>query len=132
MPREQTANLSSKCEITLGMKVMVTENISTLANLANGSRETISDIVLDPHECGFQPSKKELQTIQLHYPPLFIIIQITGPFSIPSLQNLGEKDVPLAPLTHHFYIGSNPHMRITHRQLPITPVYAFMDYKSQE
>lgn len=131
MPGEQTADLSSKCEIALGMKVMVTENISTLANLANGSRGTISDIVLDPRERSFQPSEKELQTIQLRYPPLFIIIRTTGPFGIPSLQNLGEKEVPLGPLTRHFYIGSNPRTRITRRQFPITPVYAFTDYKSQ-
>lgn len=131
MPVDETADLPSKCDLALGMKVMVTENISTAANLANGSRGSISNIVLDPRERNILPSENERQIINLLYPPLFIVIKPEGPISIPTLTHLDEKEIPLAPITRNFYIGSNPRTRVTRRQLPITPAYAFTDFKSQ-
>ena len=37
-------------EITIGMKVMVTVNISTYADLTNGTRGVITDIILNHRE----------------------------------------------------------------------------------
>ena len=39
-----------RIEIAIGMKVMVTLNLATEADLANRSRGIIEDIVLDPRE----------------------------------------------------------------------------------
>lgn len=42
--------LPGRVELAVGMKVMILSNIAPRAGLANGSRGTISDIVLDPRE----------------------------------------------------------------------------------
>ncbi|KAG1719368.1 uncharacterized protein EDB91DRAFT_1065704 [Suillus paluster] len=44
---DETQHLPIQIQLAIGMKVMVTENIATGANLANGSRRTIVDILLD-------------------------------------------------------------------------------------
>lgn len=43
-------NLEEIIKIAVGMKVMIVVNISTEANIANGTRGVIEDIVLDPRE----------------------------------------------------------------------------------
>ena len=50
MPIDEMASLCMKTDLALGMNVMVTENILTTANLANGSQGTLMDIILDPRE----------------------------------------------------------------------------------
>jgi len=45
-----TKKLTHRIELVVGMKVMVTLNLATEADLANGSRGIITDIVLDPRE----------------------------------------------------------------------------------
>ena len=43
-------NLEEIVEIAVGMKAMIVMNISTEANIANGTRGVIDDIILDPRE----------------------------------------------------------------------------------
>lgn len=45
-----TKKLTHRIELAVGMKVMVTLNLATEADLANGSRGIVTDIVLDPRE----------------------------------------------------------------------------------
>jgi hypothetical protein len=45
-----TKKLSHRVELVIGMKVMVTLNLVTEADLANSSRRTIVGIILDPRE----------------------------------------------------------------------------------
>ncbi|KAH8976857.1 hypothetical protein EDB86DRAFT_2758806, partial [Lactarius hatsudake] len=47
---EDTNRLPNRIDLAVGMKAMVLENIAPNADLANGSRGTISDIILDPRE----------------------------------------------------------------------------------
>src|SRR5882762_6184877 len=47
----QTGSNSSRIEVAIGMKVMVTLNLATEADLANGTRGLIQDIVLQPWSC---------------------------------------------------------------------------------
>ncbi|KAF8138848.1 hypothetical protein EV363DRAFT_1154161 [Boletus edulis] len=47
---------------------------------------------------------------------------------MPYLEN---KEVPLFPVTRKFTIDSNPPCFVTRRQFPLTPAYAFTDFKSQ-
>ncbi|KAF8440406.1 hypothetical protein L210DRAFT_3539564 [Boletus edulis BED1] len=44
---EESRQLGMSVLLSIGMKVMVTENIATSTNLANRSRNVITDIVLD-------------------------------------------------------------------------------------
>jgi hypothetical protein len=46
----QTRKIGQRIEFVMGMQVMVTLNVSTEADLTNGSQGTIEDIVLNPRE----------------------------------------------------------------------------------
>jgi hypothetical protein len=39
--------------------------------------------------------------------------------------------MPLSPIELKFTVGSTPSMRITRQQFPLSPAYAYMDFKSQ-
>jgi hypothetical protein len=47
---DETNRLQNKIELAVGMKTMVLMNLATNADLANGSRGIITDIILDPRE----------------------------------------------------------------------------------
>jgi hypothetical protein len=47
MSLDQTCKVPQRIEFAIGMQVMVVLNVATEANLANGSRGTIKDIILD-------------------------------------------------------------------------------------
>jgi len=80
MKSKHTGNLSDQVKIAIGMRVMVTLNLSTERDLANGTRGTIEDIVLDPREMLKDPD--EDGAIHLDYPPAVILfrpdIQVKG------------------------------------------------------
>jgi len=59
-------NLEEIVEIAVGMKAMIVMNISTEANIANGTRGVIKDIILDPREQATLPN--EDGAICLKYP----------------------------------------------------------------
>ena len=50
MKMDETKRLSHQIVFALGMVVMVTLNVATEADLVNGSRGIIDDIILDPRE----------------------------------------------------------------------------------
>jgi hypothetical protein len=50
MPLKDTEQLPTMICIVKGMRVMVIRNICTAANLSNGSRGRIANIILDPRE----------------------------------------------------------------------------------
>ncbi|KIK91190.1 hypothetical protein PAXRUDRAFT_150064 [Paxillus rubicundulus Ve08.2h10] len=109
---------------------MVTENLTTSANLANGSRGTITDIILDPQELALKSSDAQSGLVYLQYPPLFVILKLDF-MELRALSNLQDHEVPLVPLKRNFYVGSKPRTRISRRQLPLTVAYAFTNFCSQ-
>jgi hypothetical protein len=50
MSEKHTGKLAGQLELMVSMKAMVTMNIATEADLANGARGEIVNIVLDPRE----------------------------------------------------------------------------------
>ncbi len=48
MNEKKMGRIPDMLEIALGMKAMVTINITTESDLANGTRGTIEDLILDP------------------------------------------------------------------------------------
>lgn len=75
MKIDDTKRLTNRIEVCIGMLVMVTLNLATEADLANGSRGIIEDIVLDPREeaDNLQPTDEGI--IWLQYPPAMILFR---------------------------------------------------------
>ncbi|KAJ8517278.1 hypothetical protein ONZ45_g5520 [Pleurotus djamor] len=127
--QKETGNLPWRCTLAIGMKAMVTTNVSTEAKLANGSRGTVVDIVLDPRDIGAAAVNGR---VTLTYPPACVFLRLDDT-TTPQFKGLKHGIVPVSPAEASFNIdtsdGRDP--RVTRRQLPIIPAYAFTDYKSQ-
>ena len=73
MTIKQTAKVAEWVELAIGMKAMVIINIATEADLANGTRGTVTDIVLDPREWLDEPD--EDGAVFLKYPPALLLFK---------------------------------------------------------
>ena len=110
---DDTKHLPNKVELAIGMKVMVLENISPNASLANGSCGIITDILLDPKEI---IEDSNAPTIWLQYRPAAILFK---PFAPPKIrfQGLPLGVVPIFPLHKKFKLGDKP--SITLERTPV-------------
>jgi hypothetical protein len=130
MRSKETGRLEEIVELAVGMKVMITENIATEADLANGTRGEIVGIVLDARD-GLANTSVQDGPIKLHFPPAVVLFK-PGKSSFPKLVNLEEGVIPVFPTEASFFIdGKNTGTKITRRQVAMTAAYAFTDYKSQ-
>lgn len=129
MREKKTARLPSRTSVAIGMKAMVTWNISTDADLANGARGEIVDIVLDPRE---DPSTTREAKVSLKYPPAMILFKPVNKVVI-KFPGLSEGLIPLFPTESTFTIElpSGSKTTITRRQLALTASYSFTDYRAQ-
>jgi ATP-dependent exoDNAse (exonuclease V) alpha subunit len=116
----------------LGMKVMVTLNLATEADLANGSWGTIEDIILDPRE---QLSKEDIDAhgiVWTKYPLAMIVFR---PFhhEFEPFPGFMPGLIPLFPSEVKFNIhdSKNPKSQIHRRQFALVAGYAFTDHKVQ-
>ncbi|KIM69312.1 hypothetical protein SCLCIDRAFT_1177308 [Scleroderma citrinum Foug A] len=111
------------------MEVMVTFNVSTDLNMANGAQGHLVDIVLDPRETA---DINNGQGIELQYPPVYVLVQMCHTKAT-VLETLPVGVLLIIPLCKTFNIMSaNGKKRtVSHVQLPITPAYAFTDYCAQ-
>ncbi|KAJ7649917.1 hypothetical protein FB45DRAFT_1075708, partial [Roridomyces roridus] len=66
-------DLPEEIELSIGMKVMVTNNIETDLDLTNGARGEIVDIVLDPEE----PSVGNEPIVRLKKLPSYILVKLS-------------------------------------------------------
>ncbi|RDB16871.1 ATP-dependent DNA helicase PIF1 [Hypsizygus marmoreus] len=130
MNEKRTGKLPERVQIAVGMKAMVLLNIATEAELANGTRGVIVDIVLDYREDVHDIAADG--TIHLQYPPAVICFKpdIPSPVEFPGLS---KGLIPIAPTEVTFRITTpdGKSHQIRRRQLAVTPAYAFTDYKSQ-
>jgi ATP-dependent exoDNAse (exonuclease V) alpha subunit len=109
MSKKHIGKLPGQLELVVSMKAMVTMNIATEADLANGTRGEIIDIVLDPME--LDPRRDEETSI---------------------VEGLPDGVIPIFPSEIKFNIPHQGWMiRITRHLPAITASYAFTDYKSQ-
>jgi hypothetical protein len=120
--------LPEDTEIAIGMKVMITSNLQTELEIANGSRGEIVDILLDPQEPAFDATQHE---VHLRYLPAYILVRLyeTRAKQLPGLQ---PGVIPIAPMavTYQLTVGVKKHT-VSRLQLPITGAYAFTNYRSQ-
>ena len=98
---KQTGDLRDRTIVAIGMKAMVVLNVATEADIANGTRGTIHDIILDPRE---PPTEQgENGAIVLKYPPAAIIFKPDGKCNI-QFDGLDEGLVPILPTKKTFSI----------------------------
>ena len=106
------------------MKAIITINISTEADLANGMRGIISDIILNHRE---QLDWSEIKNgiVTLLYPPAMIIFK-PDKSSFPRFEGLKQGEIPLFPSEHNFRISTyGKKVNFHHREYTLTPRYAF-------
>jgi hypothetical protein len=121
--------LMKEIELAIGAPVMVTLNIRTELDVANGVRGVIEAIVLDERER--QTGTKEAQTIHLQYPPRYVLVRLNRT-KAPCLEGLEQNIIPITPVTKSFTtIKDATKITATRTQLPLTLAYAFTDYRSQ-
>ncbi|KAF8829472.1 hypothetical protein HHX47_DHR3001033 [Lentinula edodes] len=127
---KDTANLPHRVEVAIGMKVMVVLNIATESDLANGTRGTVVDIILDERE---DSTLKETGGVTLlRYPLAAVLIRPDNPTDT-ELPGLAHGILPIMPSKGQFVItdGQGSRRTISRMQTAITPGYAFTDYKGQ-
>lgn len=130
MKQRSMGLLEGEILLSVGMKAMVILNISTEADLANGTRGTITEIILDPQEKIGYTDKKGITLLQ--YPPALIIFKPENEIKI-KFHGIPNGCLPITPSEKPFTIknpdGTKLHIR--QRQLALLPAYAFTDFKSQ-
>ena len=84
---------------------MVTMNISTEADIVNGTRGVINDIVLDHREC---LGKKEIESgnLTLVYPPAMIVFRPLEA-TFPRFDGFEDGEIPLFPSEYTFKITTS-------------------------
>ena len=93
--------LMKDIELAIGAPVMVTVNIQTDLDLANGVRGTVEGIVLDERE--HVMSCKEEHIIHLRYPPRYILVKLDRT-KAPILEGLPSNVIPIVPVKRTFTI----------------------------
>ncbi|KAF8640291.1 hypothetical protein AX16_010186 [Volvariella volvacea WC 439] len=121
--------LQHTIELSVGMQAIVTLNISTEAEMANGTRGTIADIILDPRE----PNHKQDDIVNLQFPPAMLLFKPDTCLSNVTFEGIPDGLIPIFPHKQRVtLVGRNKERtRIERRQYPITGGYAFTDYKAQ-
>ena len=123
------AGLAKEIELAVGAPVMVTLNIHTDMDVANGVRGKIEAIILDGRERVTTTDKT--QSIRLKYPPRYILVRLDRT-KAPLLQDLAQNVIPIIPVTKTFSMTKNGQkLTVSRTQLPLTLAYAFTDYRSQ-
>ena len=125
-------DLPNRIFLARGMKVMVTTNVETDLDVANGARGEIVDIILDPAEevSGDEP------IVRLKRLPICILVKLHRTRAT-TLKGLDETVIPIEPASIKMQIrvsskGDSIATRtVTRRQFPVTAAYAFTDYRAQ-
>lgn len=127
--QKNTGKLPDRVDMAVGMKAMVLLNLATEAEIANGTRGVIHDIILDERE---KPHTETNGTVNLQYPPAMILFKPDRKTTI-RFPGLEPGLIPITPTEAKFTVEAENGQtyRILRRQYAMTPGYAFTDYKSQ-
>ncbi|KEP49496.1 putative ATP-dependent DNA helicase PIF1, partial [Rhizoctonia solani 123E] len=119
-----------------GMPVLVTANVETGVDVANGSRGIIDDIVVHGDEVtNDNPPGHIHEPPELHLkrPPACVLAKLLRTRAAP-IGNLGEGVIPIVPTQSRFQLtvpGQSKKITICREQIPLIPAYAFTDYRGQ-
>ena len=125
---EERAGLTKTVELSVGMPVMVTTNVHTELDVANGSRGEVVGVVLHPCE----KHHEENQCIwELSHLPLYVLVRLSRT-KIRRLSDLSDHVIPIFPITKSFTINvAGTKKTVTRTQFPMTSAYAFTDYRAE-
>jgi hypothetical protein len=87
-------DLPNFIELAIGMKVLVTSNIETDLDLANGARGEIVDVVLDPDEPPFGDTGEPI--VDLQKMPAYTLVKLARTRAT-RLEGLDEHVIPIEP-----------------------------------
>ena len=120
--------LPDRVEVAIGMEVMVTVNVETELDVANGARGVVEGIILDRRE-GADTSPAE---VKLQFPPECVLVKLHRTKAA-RLEGLDERVIPIVPMERKYNLHQEKGKlkQVTRQQLPITSAYAFTDYRSQ-
>ena len=134
-PDTKENSLAGILPLSIGMKVVLTINVCTNDGLANGAQGILRKIVYDQdaidHSCSRQG-----KAIVLKKPPKYVVVELSGG-SCGTYGSLPENHVPVYPIkracvrTIWQHQGDKLLKRFQRFQLPLTPAFAFTDYKCQ-
>ena len=125
----ERGGLTKEIELAIGAPVMVTLNIMTDLDVANGVRGVIDAIVLDERDRSV--GTEDGHTVKLRYPPRYVLVRLDRT-KAPSLKGLSQNVIPIVPVKKSFTITKGTSkIAVNRKQLPLTLAYAFTDYRSQ-
>ncbi|CAE6416282.1 unnamed protein product [Rhizoctonia solani] len=129
------ASLPDALDLAVGMEVMVTYNVETELDVANGARGVVERIIFDRRE-EFPPNLPSAPNgpaeLSLTYPPECVLVRLYRTKAA-TIEGLAPGVVPIFPMTRKYEISrkQGKPAQVTRRQLPITAAYAFTDYRAQ-
>jgi len=125
--KRRDKGLPEVIHLSIGMNVMVTNNLQTDLDITNGARGTVTDIILNPDE----PPLSEGSVIMLKYPPECVLVKLSRTRAA-TLPGLDEGVIPIQRVSTKTQIHVRGKSRtVTRTQFPITGAYAFTDYRAQ-
>lgn len=132
MSSKQTGKLEESVELAIGIRAMVVINIATEADIANGTRGIIEDIILDEREKQEDLVAKEDGAVHLKYPPCAILFRPDTKV-LRSFAGLPEGIIPIIPSKVSFSVelSDGRQRNIIRSQLAVTPGYGFTDFRAQ-
>jgi len=131
--RETRVDLPNQLSLAVGMPVLLTQNIETDLDITNGAHGLVVGLVLHQDE---EPHDTEQSVVHLQRLPLYILVKLrhtrTG-----MLTGLEEGVIPIQPASQtlriKYVMDGNVEVtrNVVRKQFPITPAYAFTDYRAQ-
>jgi hypothetical protein len=126
--RGDPGGLPDIVQLAIGMQVMITNNIETELDVANGARGTVEKIIVAPDSA--TELSNHIQT--LTRPPCCVLVRLSRT-KAKALPGLDAGIIPITPIRNSFKIklpdGKN--VNLWREQLPLTPAYAFTDYRAR-
>jgi hypothetical protein len=131
--KKRRKDLPAMVEVSVGMKVMVTQNVETDLDITTGARGVVVDILLSPEE----PAITVVEPIiTLKHLPLCILVKLNRTRAT-QLKDLEESVIPVEPMARTFRINCNTRegktmtRTVRRHQFPMTAAYGFTDYRAQ-
>ena len=129
--KSNSNDLPNLLELAIGMPVLITHNIRTDLDITNGTRGTITNIILHPMEA--LPPQSSL-IVELQHLPLFVLVKLEHTRAPP----FGSENnvIPICPLQSSLRLTLNENSKkvirtISYKQFPITAAYTLTDYRAQ-
>lgn len=133
-PDTKENSLCGILPLSIGMKIVFTVNVCTQDGLANGAQGILRQIVYDQDSID-RPSSRGKEVV-LKRPPKYVIVELISRRP-GAYDNLPTNHVPVYPVklacVHSIWRrdGSKIERTFQRFQLPLTPAFAFTDYKCQ-